>query len=155
MTSEDSLFTQTDITGVEEYFASLFARLGEAKAAAFREVKMPGWEPKLSDCHRNVDFFVERNLGHLAVHGWLTWGPDATGRCLFIAHTLVEQDGELVDITPLDSSTSRDGLMFLRHLGTDAEFGALSIPYSSVWYPLVTFAEMQSVRVAGNSEDEE
>jgi hypothetical protein len=39
-----------------------------------------------------------------------------------MAHSVVDENGQLVDITPLDPNTPREGLVFLKHLGTEEDF---------------------------------
>jgi hypothetical protein len=53
----------------------------------------------------------------------------------------------LVDITPIDENTSREGLRFLRHHGTEEEFNVIKIPCSQVYYPFMSFDEWRETQV--------
>jgi hypothetical protein len=126
------------------YFQQLFERVNSAVKVPFREVRADGWEPKLGDCHRNVDFWVTQHPETKAVRGWLFWPTDETGRYRYMAHSVLDENGTLVDITPVDS---RDGLLFLKHLGTEEDFSAMKIPCAQVWYPPLTYAEWQESQI--------
>jgi hypothetical protein len=54
---------------------------------------------------------------------------------MFMAHSIIEEPEGLVDITPLDSNTLGNGLLFIRHTGNEDEFNAMKIPCSQVLYP--------------------
>jgi hypothetical protein len=140
---------------VETYFGSLYARLPEAKPVGFRDI--PGWKSEQNDCHLNVDSWVRRDSKRSAVRGWLSWGIDPrTERCKFMAHSVIEEDGEMYDITPLDPNTPRAGLVFLRHIGTDEEFDILKMHWSDVAaYPFFTYADLQNLHTSDNLGYEE
>lgn len=84
------------------------------------ERRMPDWAPEAKECHRNVDDWVLRNPGSKAVRGWLFFNlrPRFQG-VLFTAHSLLEENSKLFDITP---RTVTRQYPFIRHPGTEAEF---------------------------------
>jgi hypothetical protein len=129
----------------QTYFGPLYARLADAKPVSFRRVETSNWKPEQSQCHRNVDFWTEQDSARLAIRGWLTWGANQAGRCKFMAHSVVEEDGELYDITPIDANTPREGLAFLRHIGTSEEFDILKEYHTDTTYPPITYEEMHSM----------
>lgn len=137
-----------------EYFARLAERTTGGLRIQFRQVQHDGWEPKLNDCHENVDYWTARRSDCKAVRGWLFWPPDASGRWRFMAHSVVEERGELVDITPIDSYTRRDDLLFLTHLGSDEEFEAMKIPFSEYLYPPMTMDEWRAGQLVVESEED-
>jgi len=57
------------------YFQQLNERVDSAAAVEFREVQLNGWEPKMNDCHGNVDFWVGHHPETKAVRGWLFLAP--------------------------------------------------------------------------------
>jgi hypothetical protein len=127
-----------------EYFRRLYERVNTAAKVPYREVGLEDWQPELNKCHDNVDFWIEHHGNDLAVRGWIFWLPDETGRCTFRAHSIVQENGTLVDITPIDSNTPRDGLLFLRHLGTEEDFEPMKTVCSEVLYPPMTMEELQA-----------
>jgi hypothetical protein len=58
-----------------------------------------------------------------------------------MAHSVVDEAGALVDITPIDENSPRQGLRFLQHQGTEEEFTAMKVPCSHVFYPFMGFEE--------------
>ena len=120
---------------IESYFASLQSRLGEAEPVSFRAVSIAKWLPQPSQCHENVDYWIAGRHNCTRVRGWLTWGEDELGSCLFIAHSVVDDNGILYDITPIDPNTSP--LMFLKHIGTVEAFDAMQPQFSSATYPFL------------------
>jgi hypothetical protein len=54
-----------------------------------------------------------------------------------MAHSVVEDAGVLVDITPIDENTQREGLWFLLHDGSEKEFNAMKVPFSQLFYPFM------------------
>jgi len=58
-----------------------------------------------------------------------------------MAHSVVEENGQLFDITPLDRNTPREGLVFLKHHGTEEEFLRMKTTCSNVLYPPFTYDE--------------
>jgi hypothetical protein len=69
------------------------------------------------------------------------WPPGLAGHYTFMAHSVLDEKGQLVDITPLDLNTPREGLAFLRHLGTEEDFSAMKTPCSIVLYPPFSYDE--------------
>jgi hypothetical protein len=137
-----------------EYFRRLYDRLPEALTVPFREVHLKDWKPALNDCHNNVDYWVKHSLGCTAVRGWIFWPADETGRCRFMAHSVVEEKGELVDITPIDRSTPRETLLFLMHSGTEPEFEAMKTGCSAVVYPPFTWEEWRECQTSAEIDEE-
>ena len=136
------------------YFQDLLERMDAALAVEFRPVLLDGVEPKLNDCHGNVDCWVTNHPETRAVRGWLFWPPDAAGRYLFMAHSVVEEKCELFDITPIDRNTPRDTLVFLKHLGTEEDFKAIRTICSQVLYPPMTQEEWRESQSPGPDETE-
>jgi hypothetical protein len=124
-----------------DYFRGLYERVDTAVQVPFRDVALDGGEPKLNSCHDNVNCWLKSHSETRAVRRWLFWKPDETGRCTFMAHSVLDENGQLVDITPLDPNTPRDGLLFLEHLGTEEDFSAMKTQCSQVLYPPLTEAE--------------
>jgi hypothetical protein len=87
------------------YFQQLLERVNSAVRVRFREVQLSEGEIKLNDCHRNVDCWVENFPESKAVRGWLFWPPNGAGQYTFMAHSVVDENGHLVDLTPLDPNT--------------------------------------------------
>ena len=54
---------------------------------------------------------------------------------------MVDESGHLVDITPIDENTPREGLRFLRHTGSAEEFNTMKVPLSQFFYPSISFEE--------------
>jgi hypothetical protein len=123
------------------YFQRLLERVESACAVGFREAEPCEGEMKANDCHRNVDRWVEHHPESKAVRGWLFWPANEAGRYTFMAHSVVKEQGQLFDITPLDANTPRQGLVFLKHLGTEAEFLRMKTTCSNVVFPPFTYDE--------------
>lgn len=88
----------------------------------FQEVSLPNWRPQVADCHANVDKWVEANPGTVAVRGWVTYADFGLSIGL-TAHSVVrEPDGQLFDITPLESKGVRPTMRFVPHVGDEQEF---------------------------------
>lgn len=117
------------------YFARLVQSISGARNVPFREVQLDGWRPQLSDCHRNVDYWVAQYPASTAARGWLFWPLNECGQRIFMAHSVVDEAGQLFDITPIDRNTPRDTLLFIRHPGTEAEFNGMKIVCSQVLHP--------------------
>lgn len=117
------------------YFASLQSRIGQARNVPFREVGVEKWQPESAQCHKNVDFWIARHGNCTRVPGWLTWGNDEYGSCHLVAHSVVDDDGVLYDITPIDPNTPPP--LFLRHIGGEAAFDAMQPEWSWTTYPII------------------
>ena len=90
-----------------------------------------------------------------AVRGWLFWGPGVDGRYNIMAHSVVDEAGVLVDITPIDENTPREGLRFLRHVGTEEEFNVLKEPFSQFFYPFMSVEEWRESQQPVQEEEED
>jgi hypothetical protein len=120
---------------IQDYFASLQMRLGEAKYVPFKAVSVGDWQPKPSDCHNNVDYWIDSRNNCARVRGWLTWGEDEHGSCHFIAHSVIEDNGVLYDITPIDPNTPPPN--FLEDVGETKAFDAMQPTWSWTTYPII------------------
>ena len=69
-----------------------------------------------------------------------------------MAHSVIDDDGFVVDITPLDGNTPRDALRSLRHPGTDEEFVTMSVSCSHVIYSPISFEEWRESQTANTGE---
>jgi len=130
------------------YFQRLLGCVSLAAKVPFREVRLDGWEPKMNDCHGNVDFWVQHHPETKPVRGWLFWSANEAGQHLFMAHSVLDENSQLADITPLDPNTPRGGLLFLKHEGTEQEFSAMKTACSQVLYPPLTFDEWRESQAA-------
>jgi hypothetical protein len=137
------------------YFRRLLERESLAVAVPFRAVTREVWTPKKNECHKNVDYWVEHYPGVKAVRGWLFWGPNEAQQFNLMAHSVIEEGGTLVDITPIDQNTPREGLRFLPHLGTEEEFIAMKTSCSQVLYPPISFEEWRESQLAMHNEEVE
>lgn len=63
-----------------------------------------------------------------------------------MAHSVVDGNGDLVDITPLDPNTPREGLVFQKHLGTEEDFSAMKISCSRDLYASGSFLHIANTR---------
>lgn len=68
---------------------------------------------------------------------------DANGRCWFEAHSVIEDQGELFEIT-LPDQTVCDLVRFLPHNGPEAEFWdiAIDVGHRQVLYPQPSDSEL-------------
>jgi hypothetical protein len=137
----------------ETYFRELLERESEAVKVPFKAIRRDEWEPKKNDCHNNVDYWVMHHTEVRAVRGWVFWGPGADCRYNIMAHSVIDDAGLLVDITPIDESTPREGLRFLRHIGTEEEFNALKVPFSQFFYPFMSFEEWRESQLMIKEEE--
>jgi hypothetical protein len=119
-------------TDYSEYFRQLYHRVETAVSVPFREVSIEGWLPALNKCHDNVDHWVRFHPECKAVRGWIFWPKVSLGRSTFRAHSVVEKNGVLFDVTPIDKNTPREGLLFLTHLGGEEEFESMKTSCSEV-----------------------
>lgn len=137
------------------YFDQLAKLIDCAQHVPFRKVELGGWQPRLNECHANVDYWVSQNPSSLAVRGWLFWRPGNSEQYMFMAHSIAEESEDLVDITPLDSNTLRSGLLFLRHTGSEDEFNAMKPLCSQVFYRPPLFHLHNEIHSEGLDEDSE
>jgi hypothetical protein len=117
---------------IDSYLKSLGARLGERVEVPFKSVSISEWRPMPRCCHANVDCWVSGQTGRKALRGWLIDGTDGLDGFLVVAHSVVDECGELYDITPRDGSplNPNERRWFLRHNGTTEEFDAMPKPPS-------------------------
>lgn len=54
-------------------------------AIPFRDIASEQWQPKQSNCHCNADKWLGANNKRERIRGWLTWGVDSPGACMFVA----------------------------------------------------------------------
>ena len=137
----------------DSYFRELLKGGSKAAKVPFRAVRHGEFVPKKNDCHNNVDYWVTHHPGLVAVRGWLFWGPGADGRYNIMAHSVVDEAGALVDITPIDENTPREGLRFLRHLGSAEEFCAMKVPCAQIYYPFISFEEWRESQLPIEEEE--
>ena len=107
--------------------ADLYRRRGESVIAPYVQRSIESWKPEPKQCHRNVDIWVAGAPGSRAVRGWMLFDVAEASLgllnyVLFEAHSVVEENGPLVDIAP--SSASRR-YPFIRHPGDDQDFKKL------------------------------
>jgi hypothetical protein len=138
----------------DSYFRELIGREADSRTVPFRVVSHGAWSPKKNDCHNNVDYWVMNQPEARAVRGWLFWGPGADGRYNIMAHSVVDEAEGLLDITPIDENTPREGLRFLQHVGTAEEFGALKVSFSQVFYPFMSFDEWRETQLPIEEKEE-
>jgi hypothetical protein len=112
------------------YFDALLARRSEATLPMNRPVVFAdGTASQPSRCHENVDRWVLEHPHDSAVRGWAiisSW-PSS---CFFAAHSVVESNIGLIDITPQDYP-----VWFLRHEGEESIFRALQPGSASIIWP--------------------
>lgn len=112
------------------YFVALCKRVVQSEPVDFVPVAHHGWKPEAKFCHRNADHWASLKQGRRAVRGWIVDGSDGMGGYLFKAHSVVEEDGKLYDITPADrfpddSPRQEPARLFLRHHGLTETFDAM------------------------------
>jgi len=125
---------------IRDYFTSLCKRAGADTAVpvSFVSVSDVGWVPSARACHANADRWASLKPARKVVRGWLIGATDGAGGYLFIAHSVVEECGELHDITPADSFPDVVPLkpepprLFLRHEGSLESFDAMLPQCNSV-----------------------
>jgi len=112
---------------------------------------MDGWDPAPSKCHEDVDHWVRHHPECNAVRGWMFWPPGETGRCRFMAHSGIEENGVLVDITPIGPNMIRVALVFLRHSGKEDDFHPMMTVCAEVLYPPFTWEEWHDSQTPGGN----
>ena len=115
------------VTSRATYEIRICDALTVATVPPFHQVLFADWVPRISHCHENVDFWVERNPRHSAVRGWVLYMPcvheSGVMGTMLTAHSVVrDPDGNLYDITPLGDEGVRASLRFVPHVGTEEEF---------------------------------
>lgn len=111
------------------YFVRLCKRADSASYTPVEVIAVSHgeWEPTATNCHANINRWVGLAANRKAVRGWLINGTDMAGGYTFAAHSAVEEDGKLYDITPADSfidvRPQRELIRrFLRHEGPEEIF---------------------------------
>jgi hypothetical protein len=105
-----------------------------------------------------VDRWVEANPGTTAVRGWVTYADYGIARGL-AAHSVVQgTDGQLFDITPLESEYIRSTMQFIRHVGDEQTFFEMEklkeirCPCELKW-PFERYTESESPDAIGDNDD--
>lgn len=119
---------------LERYFAALHARSHTARKLGYCAVSNPNWTPQPNHCHENVDYWVKAHPEAKAVRGWLIRATDGMGGYNYAAHSVIEEGGELFEITP-----GCEGYPFVEHPGTEKEFLTARTGRSEQWYPPPTY----------------
>ncbi|MDE3795833.1 hypothetical protein CN155_10205 [Sinorhizobium meliloti] len=105
-----------------EYERDICARAEVAVRVPFMAVSMAAWEPKVADCHENVDHWVRHHPGCTAVRGWLVYASYGSDDFGYTAHSVVRgPDGNLFDITPTTDPDYQRG-RFVIHVGDEHTF---------------------------------
>lgn len=94
--------------------AELYAHFGAATKVRFWKRGTPTFAPQAHDCHENVDRWCALHPHCKPVRGWLVFDyPLARYPVIrFQAHSVIEENGRLLDITPREGSKE---LLFLPH----------------------------------------
>lgn len=102
-----------DDTFLSELAEMLYLRRDEARRIPYAARKTEAFEPRPHECHANVDRWVADHAATKAVRGWLVYdyALSAFSVVRFQAHSVIEEDGLLLDITPAGGR----GAPFLRH----------------------------------------
>lgn len=140
---------QEHAMGDNAYLKALYERRHTASPMKYRCVQTEDWKPERSRCHPNVDYWVSLHPDLNPVRGWMISSEDGDGRCLFVAHSVVGDAGELYDIT-LSGQEECNLNPFLRHLGTEEEFKVIRERHPQIVYPEPTPDDMMN---AGISDD--
>jgi hypothetical protein len=134
------------------YFDQLLKHVDSAVSVPSHPARLDGRELQRNKCHDNVDSWVQQHPERKAVRGWLFWPANEAGRYRFMAHSVVEENGELFDITPIDEN-ERKGLVFLKHLGTEADFEPMKTVCSDVLYPPIMMDEWREGQLTALEEE--
>src|SRR5271169_2065380 len=102
--------------------ARIYQRLDEAVIVPFEDCSSADFSPSPTDCHHNVNRWVEANPNHRAVRGWLSFGP-VLQVLRFNAHSVVcDENRTLFDLTPSDASQQHP---FIPYEGMEEDFAEL------------------------------
>nr|WP_316626857.1 hypothetical protein [uncultured Brevundimonas sp.] len=114
------------------YFDALTKRAAGAAAPRRQTIIFrDGSEPRRNDCHANAARRAAEDPAVVPVHGWLI-ETDHGGFRRLAAHSLLRDGaGTLIDITPID----QEGLAFIEHEGSAADFFALLPRFNSITWP--------------------
>ena len=108
---------------IVKYVEFLFANREAAGVIPTGATECEGWQPRLNDCHNNVDAWCRGNKEFKPARGWLFYslGYEAD-YVMFQQHSvLVDDAGRLVDITP---SMAEDNYPFIYVVDPDEQFFA-------------------------------
>lgn len=107
----------------EEYRTQICIGLQSAVQVPYVSVAEGDWQPQIANCHDNVDRWVRQKPGIVAVRGWVTVGTDGYSQTFLTHHSVVrDEDGDLLDITPLEDEAIRSTMHFVQHIGADEVF---------------------------------
>ncbi len=86
----------------DELAASLYACRDQARVVPFAARQSLTVKPQPHECHGNVDGWVAEHPECAAVRGWFIYdyALSAVPVVRFQAHSVLEENGRLVDITP-------------------------------------------------------
>jgi hypothetical protein len=131
------ILAESILGDLEPYFDRLDERVcAEGEEVPFNPNACIGdWKPAVGGCHRNADRWATIYRENAAVRGWGTWGRDAGSERKFFAHSVVSEGATLIDITPLGNEVDRGGMIFLRHVGTEAEYFEIEKRCCFCFYP--------------------
>ncbi|KXG87587.1 hypothetical protein [Agrobacterium bohemicum] len=145
-----------------EYQRDVCARSGEALNVPFNpDVTIGDWKPQPSECHQNVDYYVQHHRGYVAVRGWLlllVFGEQKQ----YTPHSVVRcPEGNLFDITPVRGQTPVHR-WFITHVENEQLFHSMSQPNYPIQClgctvaPPLSFeqlCQMQDVETASHRRD--
>jgi len=123
------------------YFASLSQMADAGDIERFGFTPPPpapdGWVPCARECHANAARWAGLKPGRKVVRGWLISGEFGAGGYQFDAHSVGEENGMLIDITPRDTipgsfSPQESPRLSLRHQGSSEFFDALLLRCASI-----------------------
>lgn len=99
---------------LEELAATLFAHSGNAQVVGFDPRNSKSFTALPHECHGNVDRWAAAHPESEVVRGWLVYAYtlSAFPMVRFQAHSVLEEKGQLVDITPSDAGRRPP---FIRH----------------------------------------
>ncbi len=110
----------------EAYRRAICIGLKTAVLVPYVHVSIGDWQPRVGDCHNNVDHWVREKPGDSPVRGWVTFGTDGGTKILLTLHSVVRgADGRLFDITPLGNEVVRGTMFFVPHTESEDDFARL------------------------------
>jgi hypothetical protein len=140
---------------VQSYFESLQSRLDHFEFMNRRRVSFADWQPEPAKCHENVDFWVAHNQTLKAVRGWMVTTSVGSDRCVYEAHSVIEDEGALYDIT-LRDDVACERIPFLRHLGSEEEFLTMrGEGRAQFLFPPIPFDEWSAAQLPTGSGDDQ
>lgn len=104
----------TDDSFLMELAEELYSKRADARVVRYEARQAADFEAYPHECHGNVDRWVASHPGSGCVRGWLIYdyALSAFPMVRFQAHSVLEENGRLVDITPVEV---RERHPFLRH----------------------------------------